>query len=146
MLFHCLIIGQSSKEISKNPFVVILGILQDAGSPHMGCENPCCNNLFDNPDPNRKVISLGIVDPIEKKYWIIEATPDFTEQCNILKKIAVFEHGKLPDGIFLNSRTYWSLHWVNVFGRESYNSKDVPIYAMTKMKGFLIQNGRGVNF
>ena len=26
-------------------------------------------------------------------------------------------------------------------GRESYNSKDVPIYAMTRMKGFLIQNG-----
>ena len=30
--------------------------------------------IFENPDPNRKVISLGIVDPIEKKYWMIEAS------------------------------------------------------------------------
>ena len=56
----------------------------------MGCEKSCCKNLFENSDPNRKVISLGIVDPSEKKYWMIEATPDFTEQCNTLKKIAVF--------------------------------------------------------
>ena len=26
-------------------------------------------------------------------------------------------------------------------GRESYNSENIPIYAMTRMKGFLIQNG-----
>ena len=107
----------------------------------MGCENPCCNNLFENPDPNRKVISLGIVDPIEKKYWMIEATPDFTEQCNTLKKIAVFEHGKLPDGIFLTHAHIGHYTGLMYLGRESYNSKDVPIYAMTRMKGFLIQNG-----
>ena len=100
-----------------------------------------CNNLFENPDPNRKVISLGIVDPIEKKYWMIEATPDFTEQCNTLKKIAVFEHGKLPDGIFLTHAHIGHYAGLMYLGRESYNSKDVPIYAMTRMKGFLIQNG-----
>ena len=138
-LFHCLIIGQST--LKSNPFVVILGNIQDAGSPHMGCEKPCCNNLFENPDPNRKVISLGIVDPIEKKYWMIEATPDFTEQCNTLKKIAVFEHGKLPDGIFLTHAHIGHYTGLMYLGRESYNSKDVPIYAMTRMKGFLIQNG-----
>ena len=91
--FHCLIIGQST--LKSNPFIVILGNIQDAGSPHMGCEKHCCNDLFENPDPNRKVISLGIVDPSEKKYWMIEATPDFTEQCNTLKKIAVFDSPQL---------------------------------------------------
>ena len=138
-LFHCLIIGQST--LKSNPFVVILGNIQDAGSPHMGCEKSCCKNLFENPDPNRKVISLGIVDPIEKKYWMIEATPDFTEQCNTLKKIAVFEHGNLPDGIFLTHAHIGHYTGLMYLGRESYNSKDVPIYAMTRMKGFLIQNG-----
>ena len=127
--------------LKSNPFVVILGNIQDAGSPHMGCEKSCCKNLFENPDPNRKVISLGIVDPIEKKYWMIEATPDFTEQCNTLKKIAVFEHGNLPDGIFLTHAHIGHYTGLMYLGRESYNSKDVPIYAMTRMKGFLIQNG-----
>ena len=126
---------------SKSPFIVILGTLQDAGSPHMGCEKPCCIDLFENPDPNRKVISLGIVDPLEKKYWIIEATPDFIEQCNILKKMAVFEHGKLPDGIFLTHAHIGHYTGLMYLGRESFNSQDVPIYAMTRMKGFLIQNG-----
>ena len=138
-LFHCFIIGQST--LKSNPFVVILGNIQDAGSPHMGCEKSCCKNLFKNPDPNRKVISLGIVDPSERKYWMIEATPDFTEQCNTLKKIAFFEHGNLPDGIFLTHAHIGHYTGLMYLGRESYNSKDVPIYAMTRMKGFLIQNG-----
>ena len=41
----------------------------------MGCEKSCCDALFKDPDPTRKVISLGIVDPHENKYWIIEASP-----------------------------------------------------------------------
>lgn len=138
-LFHFFINGQNS--LNSNPFLVILGNIQDAGSPHMGCEKSCCKNLFENPDPNRKVISLGIVDPEEKKYWMIEATPDFTEQCNALKKIAVFEHGKLPDAIFLTHAHIGHYTGLMYLGRESYNSANVPIYAMTRMKGFLIQNG-----
>ena len=138
-LFHFFINGQNS--LNSNPFLVILGNIQDAGSPHMGCEKSCCKNLFENPDPNRKVISLGIVDPEEKKYWMIEATPDFTEQCNALKKIAAFEHGKLPDAIFLTHAHIGHYTGLMYLGRESYNSANVPIYAMTRMKGFLIQNG-----
>ena len=138
-LFHFFINGQNS--LNSNPFLVILGNIQDAGSPHMGCEKSCCKNLFENPDPNRKVISLGIVDPEEKKYWMIEATPDFTEQCNALKKIAAFDHGKLPDVIFLTHAHIGHYTGLMYLGRESYNSANVPIYAMTRMKGFLIQNG-----
>ena len=138
-LFHCLINGQPA--VNSKPFVVILGNIQDAGSPHMGCEKSCCKNLFENPDPNRKVISLGIVDPLEKKYWMIDATPDFIEQCNTLKKLAVFEHGKLPDGIFLTHAHIGHYTGLMYLGRESYNSTNTPIYAMTRMKGFLIQNG-----
>jgi pyrroloquinoline quinone biosynthesis protein B len=138
-LFHCLLIGQNT--LSSSPFVVILGNIQDAGSPHMGCEKSCCKNLFENPDPNRKVISLGIVDPIEKKYWMIEATPDFTEQCSLLKNLSDFEHAKLPDAIFLTHGHIGHYTGLMYLGRESYNSENIPIYAMTRMKGFLIQNG-----
>ena len=49
-----------------------------------------------------------------------------------------FDHSKTPDGIFL-SCTYWTLQWANVSWERIYNSKNVPLYAMTKMKGFLIQ-------
>ena len=72
---------------------------------------------------------------------MIEATPNFTEQCNALKKIAAFEHGKLPDAIFLTHAHIGHYTGLMYLGRESYNSANIPIYAMTRMKGFLIQNG-----
>ena len=42
--------------------LVVLGTLQDAGSPHIACAKLCCKDLFENPDPNRKVVSLGLID------------------------------------------------------------------------------------
>ena len=54
----------------SNGFIALYNFIsnvQDAGSPHMGCQKKCCENLFSDPDPTRKVISLGIVDPKEKK-------------------------------------------------------------------------------
>jgi pyrroloquinoline quinone biosynthesis protein B len=123
------------------PYIIVLGTIQDAGSPHMGCEKSCCINLFKNPDPNRKVVSLGLVDPLEKKYWLIEASPDFITQCRDLKTISKFEHAKSPDGIFLTHAHIGHYTGLMYLGKESYNSKAVPVFAMTRMKGFLIKNG-----
>ena len=123
------------------PYIIVLGTIQDAGSPHMGCEKSCCINLFKNPDPNRKVVSLGLVDPLEKKYWLIEASPDFITQCRDLKTISKFEHAKCPDGIFLTHAHIGHYTGLMYLGKESYNSRGVPVFAMTRMKGFLIKNG-----
>ena len=137
IIFSCL--SYSQKEFS--PYIIVLGTIQDAGSPHMGCVKSCCISLFENPDPNRKVVSLGLVDPLEKKYWLIEASPDFITQCRELKKISAFEHGKSPDGIFLTHAHIGHYTGLMYLGKESYNSKNVPVFAMTRMKGFLIKNG-----
>jgi len=142
LLFICLFIfsiSYSQKESS--PYIIVLGTIQDAGSPHMGCEKSCCISLFKNPDPNRKVVSLGLVDPLEKKYWLIEASPDFITQCRDLKTISKFEHAKSPDGIFLTHAHIGHYTGLMYLGKESYNSRDVPVFAMTRMKGFLIKNG-----
>ena len=142
LLIICLFIfsfSYSQKESS--PYIIVLGTIQDAGSPHMGCEKSCCISLFKNPDPKRKVVSLGLVDPLEKKYWLIEASPDFITQCRELKKTSDFEHGKSPDGIFLTHAHIGHYTGLMYLGKESYNSMAVPVFAMTRMKGFLIQNG-----
>ena len=129
----------SQKESS--PYIIILGTIQDGGSPHMGCEKSCCLGLFKNPDSNRKVVSLGLVDPVEEKCWLIEASPDFITQCRELKKTVEFEHAKSPDGIFLTHAHIGHYTGLMYLGKESYNSSDVPVFAMTRMKGFLIKNG-----
>ena len=134
------ILGQEITS-SKTPYLVILGNVQDAGSPHMGCEKACCKELFKTPDPSRKVVSIGIVDPNNKKYWMIEASPDFSTQSRLLKDISNFEHSKTPDGIFLTHAHIGHYSGLMYLGKESFNSDNVPVYAMTRMKGFLIQNG-----
>jgi len=134
------ILGQETTS-SKTPYLVILGNVQDAGSPHMGCEKACCKELFKTPDPSRKVVSIGIVDPNNKKYWMIEASPDFSTQSRLLKDISNFEHSKTPDGIFLTHAHIGHYSGLMYLGKESFNSDNVPVYAMTRMKGFLIQNG-----
>ena len=142
LLFICLFIFSFSYSQKGNlPYIIVLGTIQDAGSPHMGCEKPCCISLFENPDPNRKVVSLGLVDPLEKKYWLIEASPDFITQCRELKKTSDFEHRKSPDGIFLTHAHIGHYTGLMYLGKESYNSMAVPVFAMTRMKGFLIKNG-----
>jgi pyrroloquinoline quinone biosynthesis protein B len=141
LFIYLFIFSFSYSQKKLSPYIIVLGTIQDAGSPHMGCEKSCCIDLFENPDPTRKVVSLGLVDPLEKKYWLIEASPDFITQCRELKKISGFEHAKSPDGIFLTHAHIGHYTGLMYLGKESYNSRNVPVFAMTRMKGFLIKNG-----
>ena len=52
---------QAPNEI-KNVGIVILGTCQDAGSPQINCQKKCCEDLHSHPDPNRMVVSLGLID------------------------------------------------------------------------------------
>ena len=124
-----------------SPSLIVLGNVQDAGSPHMGCNKDCCKELFENPDKNRMVVSLGLVDPENKKCWMIEASPDFPRQAKILKSYCSFNDKETPDGIFLTHAHIGHYIGLMYLGKEAMNANQVPIYAMTRMKGFLIQNG-----
>lgn len=131
----------TSAQNFNHPYLIVLGTIQDAGSPHMACQKSCCEELFKNPDPTRKVVSLGIIDPLEKKYWLIEASPDFPSQCKILKSTAGFNHKETPDGIFLTHAHIGHYTGLMYLGKESMNSVNIPVYAMPKMEEFLTNNG-----
>lgn len=131
----------TSAQNFKRPYLIVLGTIQDAGSPHMACQKSCCEELFKNPDPTRKVVSLGIIDPLEKKYWLIEASPDFPSQCKILKSTAGFNHKETPNGIFLTHAHIGHYTGLMYLGKESMNSVNIPVYAMPKMEEFLTNNG-----
>lgn len=139
-LFIISTVSLSAQQLNR-PYLIVLGTVQDAGSPHMGCKKKCCEKLFSNPDPTRKVVSLGLVDPVNKKTWIIESTPDFPVQCKLIKDEAGCSNKETPDGIFLTHAHIGHYSGLMYLGREAMNSNDVPVYAMTRMKGFLIQNG-----
>ncbi len=121
--------------------IIILGNVQDGGSPHIGCKKECCRNLFLHPDPERKVVSLGVIDPLNKKTYIFEATPDFSVQLKYLQRHASFADKETPDGIFLTHAHIGHYTGLMYLGKEAMNSTSVPVYAMPRMKTFLEQNG-----
>ena len=121
---------------ADSPYVVILGIAQDGGSPHAGCEKRCCKELWTNGD-KEKVSCVGIVDPRSGKSWMIDATPDFPEQYRILTK----EHDSELAGIFLTHAHMGHYTGLLHLGREVMGAKDVPVFAMPEMKEFLESNG-----
>lgn len=123
------------------PSLIVLGNVQDGGSPHIGCMKTCCEKLFINPDPTRMVSSLGVIDPEHKLTWLFDATPDFTFQLKALKNAAEFGAKEVPDGIFITHAHMGHYTGLMYLGREALNSRQVPVYAMPKMKYFLEHNG-----
>lgn len=135
------IIHPQAKLKIVTPSIIVLGNVQDGGSPHIGCTKACCKELFANPDPTRMVSSLGLIDPENKLNWIFDATPDFTFQLKALLKAAEFSKGEVPDGIFITHAHIGHYTGLMYLGREALNSRQVPVYAMPKMKSFLEHNG-----
>lgn len=118
----------------------ILGTMQDAGSPHIGCKNECCEALFLNPDTTRKVVSLGIIDHENNKTFLFEATPDMPSQIKLLKEYANSEK-ETPDAIFLTHAHIGHYTGLMYLGKEALGATKTPVYAMPKMKVFLENNG-----
>lgn len=131
---------QQQAQPVNEPSLVVLGTVQDAGSPHIGCKKECCQKFFQNPDPTRKVVSLGIADPGSNQRWIIEATPDLPSQLKLLNNYAEVENSA-PSGILLTHAHIGHYAGLMYLGREGMNAKEVPVYALPRMKNFLEQNG-----
>ncbi|KIO75165.1 pyrroloquinoline quinone biosynthesis protein PqqB [Pedobacter lusitanus] len=123
------------------PSLIVLGNVQDGGSPHVGCTKACCKDLFEHPDPTRMVSSLGVIDPENKLNWLFDATPDLPFQMKKLKKEAEFSTKEVPDGIFITHAHIGHYAGLMYLGREALNAKQVSVYAMPKMKTFLEHNG-----
>ena len=96
ILTICFLLSICSSQLAHDPYVIILGITQDGRSPHADCENACCKSLWQNGE-RKKISSIGIIDPKQRKSWMIDATPDFPQQ---YRKLTV-EHDTELAGIFL---------------------------------------------
>jgi len=128
------------KKVSRTS-LVILGTVQDAGSPHIGCKKECCADLFSNPDASRKVISLGLIDSKNKATYLFEATPDISTQLKLLKNNANFDAPEIPNGIFLTHAHIGHYSGLMYLGKEATNAKEAAVFAMPKMQNFLTKSG-----
>lgn len=135
------------------PYVIVLGIAQDGGYPQAGCEKACCVPAWRDPALRRGVSCLGIVDPSSGQRWMIDATPDFRDQLQLLNEstTAASQPSSRPaiasrpspqlDGIFLTHAHIGHYTGLMNLGREVMGTTAVPIYCMPRMQHFLINNG-----
>ena len=119
--------------------LVVLGTIQDAGSPQIGCEKKCCKELLAQGVSERMVVALGAVDHDTKQQYLFEATPDFPFQLHHLQQVS--NHSELPNGIFITHAHIGHYTGLMHLGKEAMNSKGIKVYTMNEMRKFLTQNG-----
>lgn len=120
------------------PYVMVLGVAQDAGYPQINCTKACCKTAWQQPALRRMTACLAIVDPATKQQWIIDATPDIKNQLQLLKAKTSTEK---IDGVLLTHVHMGHYTGLLHFGREAMGASQIPVYALPKMKSFLEQNG-----
>ena len=124
----------------NDPYIYILGVVQDAGFPQTGCYDVHCLPAWENTDLRRGATSIALVDPRSNRKFIFEATPHFPQQLYSL-------HIEAPDsrynleGIFLTHAHIGHYTGLMFLGHEAMGAASVPVYAMPRMHEFLSNNG-----
>jgi len=135
----CSEVSQVENTAPKTPFIMVLGVAQDAGYPQAGYQEEWKAINLGQRKP-LYTVSLGLIDPINKKRYLFDATPDFKEQLQMLDEIS--ETNDYPlDGIFLTHAHIGHYTGLMHLGREVMGAAGVPVHAMPKMKTFLEENG-----
>ncbi|HBB48238.1 MAG TPA: pyrroloquinoline quinone biosynthesis protein PqqB [Flavobacteriaceae bacterium] len=119
----------------------VLGVMQDGGRPHLGCQKSCCAADSIQSDVDYRVVSLGLFDREHTKGFMIEATPDFVAQWRTFKGIFSEVTLNTLGGIFLTHAHIGHYLGLSFLGKEAYNAKSTPVYAMPRMTDFLKNNG-----
>ena len=132
-LFACFKI-QAQNDSSS---LVILGIAQDGGSPQIGCDKACCKTLWEN-NISENVTSIGLIDNIENRFFLIDASPDIPKQYQMLKSLASDAN---LGGIALTHAHIGHYVGLLFLGKESLGAEKINVYSMPKMSLFLKNNG-----
>jgi len=121
-----------------DPYVIVLGVAQDGGVPQAGTKT---HPGWNDDSYRRRVVCIAIVDPASSQRWMIDATPDFPEQLQILDAAAPAEGKPGLAGIFLTHAHIGHYTGLMFLGHEVMGAREVPVYAMPRMLDFLKTNG-----
>lgn len=135
----CTDFSKEKENKSSEILLKVLGTIQDGGIPHMGCSKECCSNYFLSKKSRIGVSSLGVSNLKHDTNYIIDATPNINFQ--LIDLIGNADPSKKLNGIFLTHAHMGHYAGLLNFGRESLNSKNIPLYLMPKFYNFILNNG-----
>jgi pyrroloquinoline quinone biosynthesis protein B len=122
----------------------VLGTAQDGGIPQMGCYCRNCLQAREEARFTRLVSSIALFDFIEKKYFILDATPDIRIQSDrALDRLRIEKRGRknAPDEILLTHAHIGHYTGLMYFGYEAMSTQNLPVYCTSRMGRFLSDNG-----
>ena len=116
--------------------LTVLGTTQDAGAPQLACKKECCASLSLEEQDRRNASSLALRLGDTASTFLFDASPDISIQWNALIQR---EQNNLA-GIFLTHAHMGHYAGLLHLGREAWNSNQIPVYAMPRMKAFIENN------
>ena len=123
----------------NSAFIYVLGNVQDAGLPHIGCESKICIDAF-SEKKQYYVTSLALIDKENQEYSLFDVTPNITEQLLMISR-DIFGEFILPKNIFITHAHIGHYTGLMYFGREALGSKEVKVNALPRMYDFISNNG-----
>lgn len=141
MLSFLFAVNAWAATLPQSSYVMVLGVAQDGGYPHMGCQKNCCKMAWTNPKMSKQVVSLALVDPVNKKWWLFEATPGIKLQLQHFKSQTNSAYPYLPEGVFITHAHIGHYTGLMEFGREVMATNGLKVYVLAKLKTFLMSNG-----
>lgn len=140
LIIICLIASFTATADNSDPYLYILGVAQDAGYPQTGCYRPHCMPGWQDSSLRRNTVSLGLIDPVDNKKYLFDATPAFPAQLYKLEVEAPSERYELA-GIFLTHAHIGHYTGLMFLGHEAMGASNVPVYTMPRMGAYLSENG-----
>lgn len=128
-------VGQSASAVEPDWQLVVLGVAQDAGIPHLGCDQALCRSIRAGERKPERVSSIGLVSRALGRSYLFDATPDMVSQLGTLNG------GKPPSAVFLTHAHIGHYTGLMYLGRESMDASRVPAYGTGRMRAFLALNG-----
>ncbi|MEO0877009.1 MAG: MBL fold metallo-hydrolase [Bacteroidota bacterium] len=122
------------------PYLMVLGIAQDAGYPQAACQKSCCQAVWKGGAEEQLVSCLGLIDPVSNELWLLDATPDFREQWQYLQA-ELKAPPVQPTGVLITHAHIGHYTGLMQLGREVMSGKKVPVYTMARMRYFVRRNG-----
>ena len=129
----------------SDAYALVLGSVQDAGFPQVGCYTPRCDRgrTLHATGRGRFVSSLAIVEPGAERFYLVDATPDITRQIDLIAEPSFRRRAaaRRPfDGIFLTHAHIGHYAGLAVLGNEGMGMRETPVYCTAAMVDFLASN------
>ncbi len=135
---------QAKRPDQTGALVLVLGTAQDGGIPHIGCYCPNCLRARKDARFSRLISSLALIDLEEKKYFILDATPDIRMQSDAVRdRLGIEKQGRrnAPHAVLLTHAHIGHYTGLMFFGYEAMSTRGLPVYCTSRMGRFLSGNG-----